>query len=157
MEMSKKVIIMIALPGAGKSTEAEVLKEACEAAGRTCDIHSTDDFFVDSWGEYKFDPSKLAMYHEMNRDSFERSLERGTDVVIVDNTNLQRRHREVYAELARDYDYEVHYRVIGSFGPTSCYAYAKRNKHNVPLGTIRRMANRYEPVTEEELQDGTLT
>lgn len=146
----KVVNILIGLPGSGKSTEAAAIKATCKAAGNTCEIHSTDDYFVDHWGEYVFEPEKLAQYHEYNRGAFERSLERGINNVIVDNTNLQRRHREAYAELARDYGYEVNYILVGYFGPSFCYTYSKRNRHGVPLGTIRRMANRYEPVTEEE-------
>lgn len=145
-----KVYIMVGLPGSGKSTEAALIKEACASAGKSCEIHSTDHYFVDHWGEYKFEPEKLAQYHEYNREAFERSLENGKDVVIVDNTNLHRRHREAYAEIARDYGYEVIYHVVGGFGSTCCFAYSKRNQHGVPLGTIRRMADRYEPVTEEE-------
>jgi len=152
--MSKKVIIMIALPGAGKSTEAGLIKESVEKSGRQCAIHSTDDYFINAWGQYQFEPEKLIGNHALNQEAFARSLENGIDVVIVDNTNLRRVHREVYAQKAREEGYEVHYLVLGSFGPKSCFVYSKRNKHGVPLGTIRRMAEYYEPVTVEE-QHGT--
>ena len=154
--MRKRVEILVGLPGSGKSGAAADLKVACEAIGNTCEIHSTDDYFVDSWGEYKFDPSKLSENHELNRSAFERSLESDVDVGVVDNTNLRRLHRDAYVELALEYGYAVQFTTIGSFGPKAAYVYSKRNVHGVPLGSIARMAKQAEEVTDEEREAACL-
>jgi hypothetical protein len=152
--MKKRVYMRIGLPGAGKSSGLEPLRAACGMSGLSLEIHSTDEFFVDSWGKYQFDFRKLAEYHELNKAAFTRSLETGKDVVVVDNTNLRRVHREAYRDLADEFDYDVIYQVVGSFGPKACMVYANRNTHGVPLGTIVRMAQQFEPVTEEEMGEG---
>lgn len=146
-----KVYIRIGLPGSGKTSGLLPLINACKDLGKSLEIHSTDNFFVDAWGKYEFDFRKLEEYHEMNRQAFLRSLEKGVDVVVVDNTNLRRNHREAYASLADEFGYEVIYQVVGSFGPVFCKVCANRNTHGVPLGTICRMAASYEPVTDEEV------
>lgn len=60
----KIVFIMRGVSGSGKST---IAKELAYPEGV---IHSTDDYFYNEAGEYKFDPTKLSEYHEKNFQAF---------------------------------------------------------------------------------------
>jgi Mrp family chromosome partitioning ATPase len=99
----KVVYIMRGLPGAGKSTRAAQLAEAAEqaalaavltgtagsAATAAAAIHSTDSYFIDAAGVYRFNPEQLGINHQRNYDAFCASLAAGVGTVILDNTNLQ--------------------------------------------------------------------
>lgn len=103
----KVVYIMRGLPGAGKSTRAAQLAEAAEqaelaavlagaagcaaaaAAAAAAAIHSTDSYFFDAAGVYRFNAEQLGVNHQRNFDAFCGSLAAGVGTVILDNTNLQ--------------------------------------------------------------------
>jgi hypothetical protein len=90
------VYIMRGLPGAGKSTCAAQLAAAAlqAAAAATTSaavvaIHSTDSYFIDAAGVYRFNAQLLGTNHQRNYDAFCASLAAGVSTVILDNTNLQ--------------------------------------------------------------------
>lgn len=134
----KKLVIMVGLPGSGKSTRAQQLINECGCGGK---IHSTDNYFMVD-GEYKWDPAKLGYYHRLNFEACEESLKREVQLVIVDNTNLRKRDRDRYASLGELYGYQVVYEVVGEFSEEVAPIYAERNKHGVPLQTILNMMKR---------------
>lgn len=98
--MTKIVLINRAVPGSGKTSFTKKIREAVEAVGFTMAVHSTDEYFMRD-GRYVFDLSKLARYHAENLLSFKQSLSRGTDLVVVDNTNIHPWETEPYTAAAR--------------------------------------------------------
>jgi hypothetical protein len=107
---SKVVYILRGLPGAGKSTRAAQLAAEAEqvasdaalaavltgtaAAAAASDvaaaaIHSTDNYFIDADGVYRFNADLLGQNHQRNYEAFCASLAAGVGTVILDNTNLQ--------------------------------------------------------------------
>ena len=58
----KRLIILRSLPGGGKSTLAAALVEKAEAQNQTAVVCNCDEYFMVK-GEYKFDGSKLGLYH----------------------------------------------------------------------------------------------
>ncbi len=139
----KRVIIMVGLPGASKSTRAAEILRVAESNNLRGAIYSTDNFFMVD-GKYQFNGGKLSEYHARNFINYAMGLADGLDLVIVDNTNLVAAHREPYAKLARAMGYQVDYEVVGEFTEEAIQIYAARNVHGVPLDGIRRMAKSVE-------------
>lgn len=84
----KKVIILSGISGSGKSTYAKKLvgdsfgQEECTGVV----VCSADHFFMQT-GEYKFDASMLSLAHGECFKDFIEEVQRGTSLVLVDNTN----------------------------------------------------------------------
>lgn len=123
-----KLILIRGLPGSGKSTIAKSF---------TSDnfVHlETDMYFVNSAGEYNFNPSKLSEYHNRCMYDTHTALSGGKSVV-VSNTFTQKWELFPYFEIARNYN--IIPAVIlaqGNFG----------NIHNVPEHKIEAMKKRFE-------------
>lgn len=96
----KRIILMRGIPGSGKSFLAELMNQN--------GVFSTDQYWYDEEGIYRFDPVKLQEAHEQNRAQVERMLARfdhGT--YIVDNTNIGTRDVAPYFDLAVKYGAEI--------------------------------------------------
>lgn len=131
----KLAIIMRAIPGSGKSTFAHKIQAAAFTEGMTCTIHSSDEkFMVD--GEYKFDTALLGKYHHQNQNDFKLAVEKATNVVIADNTNIKRKDYMEYVTRAKDAGYKV---VAITFVPGDAQMHFTRNVHSVPLEVVERM------------------
>ena len=130
----KIAYIMRGIQGSGKSTLARLL------AGPKGRVHSTDDFFQKPEG-YKFDASKLEMYHDLNFTLFCLSLIEDIPIVICDNVNAERKHYERYLQAAREAGYWVATVFIGH---TSAEEAFRRNIHNIPLYVIQRTLAKWE-------------
>lgn len=128
------------VPGSGKSSLSNLLKQLCETRNLQMKIHSTDAKFMVG-GEYKFDFSKLGHYHKLNFDEYCRTLLDGkTNLVIVDNTNL----------VLRDFNHYVEYAIRMGFRTADVVFYPDlperhqaRNVHSVPLEAIERMQGKF--------------
>lgn len=123
----KKVIIMRALPGAGKTTLAEFLSPYNVAADEWFDLHNGGEF----------DGSKLKLAHEWCRDVFEQMLNEGVSPVIVHNTNTQISEFKPYMKLANEYGYECHTVIVEN-------RHESESIHNVPLETMEKMRKRFD-------------
>jgi len=152
--MRDKLIMMRGLPGSGKSTTAEKLKEIHLPVYRRVDIFSTDDF----WGKpYNFVPAKIREAHLWNQNRALMSLieHHGTPMMphclIIDNTNVSAYELRPYIKPAYMLGYE-----IAIMEPQTPWAFdveecAKRNTHGVPLASILGMLNRWDKdVTVEQ-------
>ena len=147
-----KVIIMRGLPGSGKSRWVRNFVRGNPDAV----VCSADDFFmVDDMptgilrGEvskvYRFDPTKLSEAHNECFNRYLRCLEKGTPIVIVDNTNIHHWEYRNYERVARMLKYEVE--IVQLYAETTrqvqiCIA---RNNHRVPGDIIARLAVEFEP------------
>ena len=134
-DTQKLVIILRGPSGSGKSTKAKELV----ANEPDSIIHSTDDYFGVG-NNYKFDPTKLQMYHQLNYTSFISSLSRGIKLVVVDNTNLSAWEYQRYIDAAKDNDYAVQIIEMPVLAPE---VLVKRNVHGVPLVKIKQMVDKY--------------
>jgi len=126
------VIIMRGIPGSGKSGVAKAL-----AAGRDC-IASADHFFEKKG---RFRAAELTEAHDSCKAKFSELIAKKERVVIVDNTNVKKRDFIWYEREASRHRYAVVYVVMAERDPEICY---KRNQHEVPFETIKRMAEEFE-------------
>ena len=156
-KFKKTVIINRAVPGSGKTTLSRCINSTLANAGLSIISHSTDDFFMQG-NRYCFDIRKLHQYHQQNLHNFRRSLARGVDVVICDNTNLVPWQAEPYTHAARDYGYQV---IFLNLPPRELYKHIQAQKvtpekpdaHQVPEECLIRFIrdfNNYNPLLSQE-------
>ena len=142
---------MRGISGSGKSTVAKVLASSV-AHGM---VVSTDSFFVNSQGEYKFDRAKLGQYHQQNYEYFNSLVSLAIPIVVVDNTNVQRKEFQKYVDAAKRYGYEVFEITVGNpwrqvskdmrmVDDKYVDECAARNAHGVPREVIYQQALRFE-------------
>jgi predicted kinase len=94
----KKIILLIGIPGSGKTTLAKRLLE------KGFQIISADSIRLELYGNEgeQGDPRQVfAIFFERLKDLFSKDLD-----VVVDNTNLKYQHRKEIIDVARQYSYE---------------------------------------------------
>ena len=140
------IILVRGVSGAGKSTIGEMFDD-----GATTRILSTDDlFYVD--GEYNFDPSKLAEYHQAIIDKVESLMVEydwkimdhdyawfPIDRIVVCNTFTQMWEMEPYFNLAKKYDWCIHTIIVEN-------RHDSDSIHKVPADTILQQKDRFEVI-----------
>jgi predicted kinase len=145
-----KLIIIRGPSGSGKSTIAYYLQGKHNAP-----CHEADSFFEKSWyGDgtretgYQFDASKLSQAHKWCQLNVEKHMIEKVPTIVVSNTSMSSVEVGVYADLAKNYNYEVEvWRTPAPWNPDELHA---RNKHEVPLETIRKQIRRYRGVVSEQ-------
>lgn len=143
----KLLIIMRGIPGSGKSTLAKQL-------GKNGVVYSTDDFFINSQGEYVFNPSLLGKNHELNVNRTKEAMIQGVSPIVVDNTNINARAIKPYVYLANELGYRVEFREPETPWKFDAEELAKRNTHNVPLASIQNMIKNFDhSLTPENVLD----
>ena len=75
-------------------------------------IHSTDQYFINKAGVYRFTPKRLWPNHNKNYKAFRDSIDDEIPLVIVDNTNTQRKEWKKYQDYAEDAGYWVSFHVM---------------------------------------------
>ena len=141
------IIIIRGIPGSGKSYFAKRVEE--KLGSNILDIVSADHYWYDSDGNYNFDGSKLWLAHKKCQDKFLKSLQKQTPFIIVDNTNIQLQNFHFYLKHAQQHNQTVMLcHVQYNISPNHC---AIVNQHNVPIASIVKMNNNYEPAQADIL------
>lgn len=135
----KKLLLIIGIPGSGKSTMANKIKSE-NPEFFDANIWEADMFFMKD-GEYKWNPDMLWFAHKWCQAKVELDMKQNKNV-IVSNTNLTSLERKPYIKLAKKYGYEIE--VIECNG-------GFKNIHDVPDETIERMKKKYKPFEKWEL------
>lgn len=141
----KQVYILCGPSGCGKSTYTDKMLKTKHVDNMV--VLSTDDYHYNASGKYVFQPDQLGKFHAQNLHRFIEECNAGTQCIIVDNTNITNLERAPYYQVAKAYGYQV---IIVLFNPRpldykDIQALAVRNKHKVPLATIRRQCEKFEP------------
>jgi predicted kinase len=124
------LLIIRGLPGSGKSTRALSFVQS-----GAMDVHlEADQFFTDSYGVYRFDPTLVRDAHAWCQRETEKALGEGKSVV-VSNTFTQMWELQPYIEIAE--------RSQCGFGVIECTG-NWANVHDVPSHQLERMRARWE-------------
>lgn len=157
--MSKYLLILRGVSGAGKSTYAKKLQKRFWSFYESKTSHrfrhaaswvdypaiaSADNYFLRPDGKYDFNGKFLADAHAWCFSEAKRFMFSGVRVIILDNTNTRKWEYEKYIELAKQSGYIVKERIIGNTDEDSLKLYANRNQHGVPEESIKKMASRFE-------------
>lgn len=127
--MENHVIMMIGLPGSGKSTYAKL-------ASLPDDVYlSSDELRYELFGHYELNRNG-ELFQEMNKRA-KNALKEGKNV-IYDATNLNRKKRRHFVKHVAK-GYPVHAKLVHA-DPVAC---ASRNKHDVDFKTIVSMLRRF--------------
>lgn len=128
-----KTIILIGIPGSGKSTWVGEIQEDKE-------IFSADDFFIHE-GEYRFEPLRLGEAHRACLKRFTQEVVSGSPkVLVVDNTNTTVDEIAPYVAISQAYGRSVEL----IWFHTDPVEGARRNLHGVPLEVCLKLSRRLE-------------
>jgi predicted ABC-type ATPase len=125
--MKKTLMIIRGIPGSGKSTFAKTLGG----------VHfEADMYFIDSEGNYKFDPTKLNLAHNWCLIQTQKAMVDDEPKIVVSNTFTQEWEMENYFKLAKENGYKVFSLIVEN-------RHNGENEHNVPDSTITSMKKRF--------------
>lgn len=150
-----KLIILRGCPGSGKSSWAKQYQQDYikDNLHNEVYIYSADDYFIRPDRVYDWNRNLLSNAHNWCRKGVEQFMKDPIShgayyqynfIIILDNTNIKRKDFKVYIEMAQQYGFEVEEKILGEFTEEAIQLYAERNIHNVPVETIRRMAQSLE-------------
>lgn len=125
---TNKLICIRGLHGAGKTNLAETMKALNPDE---VEIISADDFFVDKWGEYIFDKTKIQDAHNWCKDIANQLMEEGVKVIVIHNTFAYLYHLDFWKKLAESHNYQYIQIVVEK-------THSNKTIHNVPNDTIER-------------------
>lgn len=131
----QNLLLIRGVSGSGKTT-----KVVTEYIPLGYKHFEADMYFIDSEGNYKFDPKKIKMAHQWCQDSTRTALMAGISVV-VSNTFTQLWEMDYYINLAKSLN--IPFEVIECTG-------SYKNVHGVPDEIVQKMRARWEvypPVT----------
>ncbi|KAG6447770.1 hypothetical protein O3G_MSEX005137 [Manduca sexta] len=143
---ARVLIILRGAPGSGKTFLAKQIIEM--TIGSTYHAYkkhtfSTDDFFV-TRGQYQYDKSRLSDAHTWNQNRVRLELCKGLSPVIVDNTNIELWEMEPYVRQGVQNGYYIEVVEPNTYWAKKANQLCKRNVHNVPFATIKRMLENYQ-------------
>jgi len=149
--MSKILYCLCSPAGGGKTTKAKNL-----AAPEN--IFEADNYWLNCVGEYLFVPEKIGKAHQWCQSEVRKAMEKGNTPLCVSNTNITRKDRQIYINLAKEYGYDVeivfpdspwfkdvHPRLKDkTFTDEDVKIFVEKNTHGVPFEGIKRMMSRWE-------------
>lgn len=135
LEYKGDLILVRGVPGSGKTTLATILLTT--PSGRSGDVLSADDFFINDKGDYVFDGSKLKEAHNNCQVRCAEMMKNESFKIIVANTFTQDWEMEPYFKMAERYKYRIHTIIVEN-------RHGGQNIHNVPDDKLVQMKERFD-------------
>ncbi|XP_073843125.1 uncharacterized protein [Musca autumnalis] len=150
------MILMRGPPGVGKTHSARAivknyvdLQPPFSYVGDF--IFSTDDFFCNSKGVYKYNVNFLSEAHEFNQSRVREKAMSGFSPIIVDNTNMKAWEMLPYVKYGVQNGYLIEIIEPKPSWSKCAQKLSQRNMHGVPAEKIRQMMEKYEKTNVSEL------
>lgn len=99
--------------------------------------YEADMFFIDGFGNYNFDPTKIKDAHQWCQGMVKGDMILEYPKVVVSNTFTQEWEMKPYMDMAKEYGYMVFSVIVENI-------HGGVNEHNVPEDKIEQMRNRFE-------------
>jgi len=129
------LIVLRGLPGAGKSSLANVLSE-----NGKWPVFSVDGYFTNpDTGEYKFEFDKNHLAYKNCQNNTRQAMQAGTEKIFLDNTFTLEWEIEPYVEMAAAFNYRL-------FVVTVENRHKGKNTHGVSEQQLEKMAAKYKVV-----------
>jgi len=122
------LILVRGVSGAGKSTIAPMFKNAV--------LVSTDDFFLNEYGEYVFDANSLVINHQFCQLAVSMMMKDEEELIVVHNTFTADWEMDAYFDLARKHGYAVHTIIVEN-------RHGSKNVHDVPQDVVKAQIERF--------------
>ena len=135
-EEMKQLYVIRGLPGAGKSTLANLLVNREN-------VFEADQYFSLLDGVYRFDPTKLGLAHGWVQDCLRGAMQMQRPQLAVANTFSQNWELRPYLRMAQEFGYHVTVLTVES--GLGNHELAARNIHGCPVEKIADMRHRWEP------------
>ena len=131
--MAGVLIILRGLPGSGKTSFAKYMFSN--------NVFEADQYFMDSYGNYNFDVTKLHAAHMDCQKRVEELMQISETTqyggeIVVSNTATTEKELEPYLELARKYEYKVVSLIVEN-------RHGGKSVHGVPDDKLEQMKNRF--------------
>lgn len=146
------MILMRGAPGCGKShLSREIVDRSLRGANYRDFIFSSDDYFYNNAGQYRYDPHRIPDAHEFNQRQVVLRCQQGWSPIIVDNTNIRAWEMFPYVAAAVRDGYLLEIVEPATPWARSAHQLSLRNVHQVPKFKLEKMLYNYEPVTVSAL------
>ena len=122
------LILLRGVSGSGKSTIAPMFENA--------KLVSTDDFFIDEYGDYVFNANSLVINHQKCQLAVDMMMQDSEELIVVHNTFTKDWEMSHYFDLARKYGYAVHTLIVEN-------RHGSKNIHDVPPDSIEAQRERF--------------
>ena len=122
------LILVRGVSGAGKSTIAPMFKNAV--------LVSTDDFFLDEYGDYVFDANSLVINHQKCQFAVNMMMQDNEELIVVHNTFTADWEMDAYFDLARKHGYTIHTMIVEN-------RHGSKNVHDVPQDVVKAQIERF--------------
>lgn len=130
MSTQKSLVILRGVPGAGKSTFAELI-----AGGNTDIICCADDYFMKD-GKYMWNRNEIGNAHAACREKCAALIEKSAPLIVVANTNVKDSEFSDYIKMGEDAGYKVFTVIVEN-------RHGNRNVHNVSGDTVDQMRRKF--------------
>lgn len=123
--------IIRGLPGAGKSTFANVLAGATKAYN-----FEADRYLINDAGEYDWNPDRVRQAHIQCQRGVLHIMRYYNNDIVLSNTSTTEKEMKPYLDMAAEHGYQVVILIVEN-------RHGGNSVHDVPEETIQRMQNRF--------------
>ena len=132
MNLEKVVVLLRGVSGCGKSTVAKWLANLAfevnvgDKANDSYDyVCCADDYYIEKYGSYKWNPQEISHAHAYCREKFMRNIMADNGLIVVANTNTKESDFKYYIDKAKQNGYAIFSLVVEN-------RHGGTNEHNVP-------------------------